>query len=301
MPDSSYPMPGTHRRTLLVVLALAVWPSTGCLRPSPAADAIGSDAAKPAGQSETRSSAVGALGHFIPENGLLRIAAPYYESRPSVVAQLYVREGQFVERGQLIATLDGKAQVEAERLRAIAQIELARNRLAQVRAGTKASDHEAQRAEIRRLEAAHRLEELQLSRYERLYASNDVAASTLDARRAAEQASRQTIEAARQRLTSIVDVRPEDLRVLESEITVAEALLVEIETRLSALNVTAPTSGTIVKIHARQGEQPGPLGIVEMADTSRMEVEAEVYTSDLAGVHTGQRAMVRPDEGGASQ
>lgn len=281
-----------------VFVVFAALQLNGCLRlDTPAAAGKDDIQTQPAGAS--RPSTVGALGHFVPKNGLLRIAAPYYESRPSVVFHLAVHEGQTVERGQLIAVLDGKPQVEAERLRAIAQIDLARDRLAQVRAGTKQSDREAQRAEIRRLEAAHRLDELQLSRYERLYESKDVSASALDAQRAAEQASRQNIEAARQRLTSVIDVRPEDIRVLESELAVAQAHLREIETRVAALSVVAPTSGMIVKIHAREGEQPGTAGIVEMADVSQMEVEAEVYGSDLARVRTGQHAVVRPEEGGA--
>lgn len=283
------------RRVLpgLLVLAVAAWFLSGSSRPSPA-PVVQSTLVKPPANS------VGALGRFVPENGLLRIAAPYYESRPSVIAHLAVVEGQSIRRGQLIAVLDGKPQVEAERARVLAQIDLARRRLDQVRAGTKPSDHEAQRAEIQRLEAAHRLDELQLARYQRLFASHDIAASALDERRAAEQASRQAIEAARQRLSSIIEVRPEDVRVLESELAVAEAQLREIETRLAALTVNAPASGVVVKIHARSGEQPGPSGILEMADVARMEAEAEVYASDLAAVRAGQHATVEP-EGGSSK
>src|SRR4051812_13229901 len=57
--------------------------------------------------------AVACLGRFEPEGGVLRIAAPYFQSRPSVIAALRVQEGDWVRAGQTIAILDGKPQVEA--------------------------------------------------------------------------------------------------------------------------------------------------------------------------------------------
>lgn len=297
MPDSSFSVGRSLR--ILVPLALAGFGGWYLVRSSGTRPlAVPSTAAKTL-PVESRGP-VGALGHFRPAHGLLRIAAPYYESRPSVVARLAVAEGQTVQRGQLIALLDGKPQLEAARLRALAQVDLARRRLEQVRAGTKPSDHEAQRAEIQRLEAAHRLDELQLARSERLFASQDISAATLDARRAAEQTSRRAIDAARQRLSSLMEVRAEDVRVAESELAVAQAVLPEIESRLAALTVTAPAAGVVVKIHARAGEQPGPEGILEMADVRQMEVEAEVYASDLATVHLGQHAVIEPEGSAAT-
>lgn len=291
MPEIRY---SAHLRWVLAFIAVAAagWYSRDRLQPSAVAESV-----RPVVQPQTPAT-VGSLGRFVPKQGLLRIAAPYYESRPSVVAHLAVHEGQYVKRGQLIAVLDGVPQVKAERIRAAAQVDLARSRLEQVRAGTKLSEQQAQRAELQRVEAAYRLDQLQLARYVTLFASNDVSAAELDERRGAEQASRRAVEAARHRLSSISEVRDEDVRVAESELAVAQAQLNEIETRLSALTVLAPATGVVINIHARAGEQPGAQGILEMADTATMEVEAEVYASDLAAVRVGQRASIEPDDGG---
>lgn len=252
-------------------------------------------AAQPAAASaapEQPRGAVACLGHFEPENGIVRVAAPYYESRPSVVTQLAVREGEWVHAGQVIALLDGKPQVEAERQHAIAQVELARRRVEQARTGAKPSDVEAQRSEMSRLEANFHHEEQQLKRYETLFSTNDISAADLDVRRNALEVSRKAVEEARHRLAAMNEVREPDVRVAESEAKVAEAQLAQVEARLASLTVYSPVNGRVVAVHTHAGEQTSPEGIVELADTSRMSVEAEVYAADVGAVRAGQAATV---------
>src|SRR5438270_913541 len=121
-----------------------------------------------------KESGVAALGRFEPEDGVVRVAAPYFESRPSVVAQLLVREGDEVRRGQPIAILDGKPQVEAEVAKANAQVELSERKVTQVKAAAKRNDVAAQQAQIERLEADFRLNQTQWKRAEALYAAHDI-------------------------------------------------------------------------------------------------------------------------------
>ena len=60
----------------------------------------------------------------------------------------------------------------------------------------------------------------------------------------------------------------------------------------------APASGRVIKVRTHAGEEASPEGIIEIADTSRMNVEAEVYTTDLGAVRPGQQAEIEPEGGG---
>jgi HlyD family secretion protein len=131
-----------------------------------------------------------------------------------------------------------------------------------------------------------------------LYVHRDVALADVEQRRSSVETSRHALEQARHRLAALSQVRDPDLRVAESELQVAEAQLAETGPRLAALTVNAPASGRAIKVHAHAGEQITGDGIVEIADTSRMSVEAEVYASDIAGVQLGQHASLELEGSG---
>ena len=226
-------------------------------------------------------SAVACLGRFEPELGVIKVAAPYYQSRPSIVTSLLVREGDLVRHGQPVAVLDGQAQVMAEREHALASVELSRRRIAQVEAGAKPGEIEAQQAEIERLSASLRLDQQQMQRAEALAQTRDISTADLELRRSTVETSRRALESAQHRLAAMSEVRDPDVRVAEHELKVAEAQLAQIETLLGSLTVHAPASGRVIKVRTHAGEEASPEGIIEIADTRRMNVEAEVYTTDL--------------------
>lgn len=242
---------------------------------------------------------VGCIGHFEPEDGTVRVAAPYYQSRPSVVAHLAVKEGDEVKPGRLIAYLDGKPQLEAQLETARAQLEQARRRLVQTKAGAKTSEVNAQQAEVARLEAAYKLAESQFQRAEGLFAKRITAAADVESSRSARETSRIALEEAKYRLAALTEVRQSDVSVAESDVTVSESQIRQIQAQLTALTVVAPRGGRITKVVTHEGEQAGSEGIVEIADLRRMAVEAEVYASDIAKVHTGQQACAEMEDGGA--
>ena len=174
---------------------------------------------------------VACLGRFEPEFGVIKVAAPYYQSRPSIVTSLSVREGDTVRQGQPVAVLDGQAQVMADREHALAAVELARRRIAQVQAGAKPGEIEAQRAEVERLSASLRLDQQQQQRAEALAESRDISTADLELRRSAVETSRRALESARHRLAALSEVRDPDVRVAEHELKVAETQVAQTETR----------------------------------------------------------------------
>ncbi len=82
-----------------------------------------------------------------------------------------------------------------------------------------------------------------------------------------------------------LDEAERDVQVLDAEVAAARA-------NLARAQVSAPIGGRVLLIHSRGGERIGPAGLLELGDTSRMYVVAEVYETDIGLVEVGQRASI---------
>jgi HlyD family secretion protein len=92
---------------------------------------------------------IAALGRIEPQGGVLRVSGP--SGGPSVIAKLFVDEGDRVEEGQRIAILDSHARSRAELLRAEAELEEAKRELGRTRSlavGGATSDARRDSAEL---------------------------------------------------------------------------------------------------------------------------------------------------------
>ena len=74
---------------LLIAAAGAAWLLMGRAEPASAGKATVERV-----EEERGPGSVACLGRFQPQDGTVRVAAPYYQSRPSVVARLLVKEGK---------------------------------------------------------------------------------------------------------------------------------------------------------------------------------------------------------------
>ncbi|HBE49312.1 MAG TPA: HlyD family secretion protein, partial [Cyanobacteria bacterium UBA11369] len=95
---------------------------------------------------------VTALGRLEPEAEIIRLSAPLALDGDRV-AQLLVKQGDRVEKGQVIAILDSRDRLQDALLQAQKQQQVAIAKLAQVKAGAKAGEIAAQKATIERLQA----------------------------------------------------------------------------------------------------------------------------------------------------
>lgn len=95
---------------------------------------------------------VTALGRLEPEAEIIRLSAPLALDGDRV-AQLLVKQGDRVEKGQVIAILDSRDRLQDALLQAQKQHQVAIAKLAQVKAGAKAGEIAAQKATIERLQA----------------------------------------------------------------------------------------------------------------------------------------------------
>jgi len=251
--------------------------------------------APPPVSSSGHANGVSCLGRIEPEDGVIHVAGTYIQGRPPLVESLKVKEGDQVRRGDLLAILVGQRQLQAALEQAHAQTSVAQRRLEQLKGGPKHGDLAAQQADIARIEARLQNAQAELKRYEALRSTHDVTASDLDARRTEVQVIQTELEQSKHRLDGMNEVSDGDLHVAEAQLQAAMADEQRARRDYELSSVYAPTDGKILKIDAYSGEEAGPNGILDMGQTGRMYVVAEVYETDIVRVHTGQRATISGD------
>ncbi|HMO66634.1 MAG TPA: efflux RND transporter periplasmic adaptor subunit, partial [Verrucomicrobiota bacterium] len=234
------------------------------------------------------NAAAAALGRLQPRGGVVRVAAPYSLQGPSLIAELPVQAGDVVSPGQLLARTHMHAAAEAALAEAGAEVAVRRARLAVVEAGLKPAEIAALAAETER-ERADLAEAAQLlARAERLRGESTISVQELENAQARFLSASNRVVAATQRLAAGAEVRPVDVALARAEVAAAEAAVER------ARRVRSPFAGEVLALHARVGEVAAG-GLLDLGRTASMEVEAEVYESDIARIRPQQRAEVRGD------
>lgn len=274
-------------------------------------------------------TSVSALGRLEPRGEVVRLSAPSSLNGTSTkIRELLVRQGDRVQAGQVVAVLNIQNSWQAAARRADSDVQVARAKLALVKAGAKTGDINAQsdrvnrlsaeldgqiatqRATIAGLEAELDNASVEYRRYQALNREGAVSNSDADSRRLrfeqaqeqlkeAKAALRRTIDTTRiqQReakatLNSIEEVRPVDVQVAEAELARAIATAKQARAELGLTYVYAPADGQILKIHAWPGETIGGDGIADIGQTGQMYVVAEVYETDIAKIRPEQTAVI---------
>jgi HlyD family secretion protein len=227
---------------------------------------------------EVAPATQGAFQTTIDEDGKTRLRDRYVVSAPlaGLVGRITLREGDAVEAGAVLATItpvlaplldartrrEQQLQVEiaqAQRQRAVARVEGAKVGLQQAR-------NEVQRSE-------------QLAR------QGYVSVTKLDTDRLAAQAAQKELDAA-----------AEDLHVAEHGIEQARAALAAVQGGPGAVRgfaVRAPVAGRVLRV-AQASEGAVALGapLVELGDTARLEVVAELLTTDAQQARPGSPVLI---------
>jgi HlyD family secretion protein len=126
---------------------------------------------------------------------------------------------------------------------------------------------------VRNLQSRLTLQRRDIERYRRLASSGAIASADLDGRET-------------------------DLLELQGLLLEAQAELNRIEAELLLTELRAPIAGTVLRLHAREGERPGDQGVLELGASQRMEALVEVYESDIARVRPGQAVTLISEHGG---
>jgi HlyD family secretion protein len=274
---------------------------------------------------------INALGRLEPQGEVITISASSNLGQQNKVDRLFVREGEQVKAGQVIAVLDSYNLAKANLAEVQKQVEVAKAKLAQVKAGAKQGELEARKALIinlkaklagniktyqatnARLEAEFKNARSEYQRHQKLFDNGAVSISTVDAKQltlnttrerwqeaisnfnATKQTLQAQIQEAKATLAQIAEVRPTDVITAQAEVDSAIAKVNRSQAELNLSYVRAPQAGRILNINTRSGETVGDDGIVELAQSDLMYAVAEVYETDISKIKIGQTANITSD------
>lgn len=271
--------------------------------------------------------AITALGRIEPEGKVIQLSAPN-SANGSRVEKLFVNQGNRVKAGQIVGLLEGYARATVNIQQALDKVRVAQAKLAQVQAGAKSGDIDAQQAAIARLQSqlqgeiaagnatVARLQaeldnaQTEFNRYQQLYQQGAVSASVADSKRLQVNTLQQQlneaqatlnrsvntlqdqIREARAKLDSIQEVRPQDLQLAQAEVKSATSAVEQAKAEQELTILKSPITGTVLKINTKPGEMVSSEGIIEIGKTNQMYVVAEVYQTDIQNVRLGQKAII---------
>jgi len=92
--------------------------------------------------------------------------------------------------------------------------------------------------------------------------------------------------------------RSEDVAIAEASLALARANLAEQQALLEKTRLRAPIDGIVLRRYLRSGEAVGvtpPTPILEIGDTGRLRVRAEIGETDIARIAVGERVWVTAD------
>jgi HlyD family secretion protein len=270
---------------------------------------------------------VTALGRLEPQTEVIRLSAPATLDGDRVT-EILVKQGDRVKKGQVVAILDSRDRLQAALAEAKEKVRSAQSRLAQVKAGAKSGEIQAQEstivklqaelqgeiasqeAAITRLQSELRNARSEFERNQKLYQEGAISSSAIDSKRLVLESAeaklqealsgknrtanslQAQIDEAKATLSRIAEVRPVDVEVAQTDVDSAIAAVKRAETELAQAIIRAPMDVQILKIHARLGEKIGDNGIADLGQTDRMVAVAEVYQTDIGKVKLGQEAAI---------
>jgi HlyD family secretion protein len=240
---------------------------------------------------------VHSLGRLEPASRILELF-PESGNEGVTVRQLHVAEGEQVESGQLLVTLDNTDRRRAKRAEAEARLRAAEVRLQQVQAGAKSGDIAAQRALVALAERQSELARREADRARQLQARKAISDEQLEEQQW--ELDRLLLEKQRAEgtLAGLLEIRETDVRAAQSEIDAARAALETASAELAASELRAPIAGRVLRILTYPGERVDPAGLLELANVGVMQAVAEVYEGDVSLLRTGLRAKVVLDASG---
>jgi HlyD family secretion protein len=238
-------------------------------------------------QREDLSSVVSASGEIKPKT-YVNIGANAYGK----ITHLYVKEGDHVKRGQLLAQLENvqsSADVSANQ----ASVEAAETDAIAADAALKTSD-----ADLLRAQADYERNKLDWDRAQNLYKDGLIAKSDFDSRQNAWATADAGLVQAKARVAQAKAQKDS----ADGHVAQARANLTRVTDVLRKTTYAAPYDGVVTNLPVREGESvvigiQNALGstLLTLADMSVITAEVKVDETDIVNVHLGQSAEVTID------
>ena len=214
----------------------------------------------------------------------------------AAVARMCVREGQQVQKGQVLVELDDSV-LAAECAKSQARIEVARQTLAELKAGTRKEELERARQAV--VQAQSELDHTQknFARLEDLRKRGAATASELSLEETKLKVAQSTLKSAQADLDLLeAGARPEQIARAEAEVRQAQAELQRCQALRAKCVLHAPHRGIVTARYVDVGEvvSPGQL-LMHLNNLDDTEIRAAVQETQLTGIRLGHKARVLAD------
>jgi HlyD family secretion protein len=197
---------------------------------------------------------IGAIGRIEPRSRVIRLS---HDQGPegARIEKVLVEEGQIVQAGDTLVLFSDYQRRQSE-------LEMAKARLKAIEARLPGFH-----ADLADAEAAYK-------RYQSLLDSAVISRASYDQTKARFQKAAADLNTARF-----------DIETTKTEVRLAGQ-------KMAQSILKAPMNGTVLKIHARQGERVTDSAIMEFADLTQLDVVAEVYENDIPRIQISLAADV---------
>jgi len=212
------------------------------------------------------------------------------------IIDLPVEEGQWVERGTLLARLDDADYRQKVRIDE-ANVHVRESNLALTLAGTREQEVKASEQTMLDAQADLQQKKLDYDRAQHLFSKEEISAQDRDRADTALKRAEATFQAAQQRYNEAVEgSRKEDLVIARANLAEANANLGLSRVNLGYTVLRAPSAGVITVRQAELGEVVVPgTPVVTLADLNHIWLRAYIAETDLGRIRWGQEATITSD------
>jgi len=205
------------------------------------------------------------------------------------VMHMYVRTGDIVRKGQLLAVLDDR-ELMTQRDAASARLESALNEQARLGA-TRDKLLEQARAALAVDVSKQDYASKSLERRRTLREKGHIAQGDLDASLRDDKAAAQAVAGDKAALQRVSRENELNLAAAAKAVEAARAEVAQVDAYLSMTRVESPIDGIVGQVHTQEGEQVvaevEAVKIVTVIDPRLLELWVYVNEADAAGVHPG--------------
>ncbi|MFZ5647973.1 MAG: HlyD family secretion protein [Bacillota bacterium] len=233
-----------------------------------------------------------ATGMVEAENSL-----PLTFKNSAVIKSIYVKEGQRVKKGDLLAEQDDR-DLAAQYQQQLANLKAAEAKLSLARAGARREDISQAEENVNIARLTYEQAKSNYERYAALYDQGALARVEKEKAENDYRLAEAKFNQAREQLNALkAGSRPEDILSAESQVESARAQLQIAKNNLDSAKLVAPDDGFIGQISAVAGQRTSGVGNSSGEDgfitliSDRLYVKAQVNEADVGRAAVGQKVF----------
>ena len=212
------------------------------------------------------------------------------------LVELKVREGDAVNKGNLVAVID-RPDLKAQLWRDEAALSKAKAQLRDLEQGARSQELQEASANLAAAKSQAVKAQTDFNRYSTLFREGAISSQQLDASRSAHEVAANALTAAQSRYSLLLEGnRPETITAQRLEVERSEAVLAASRTQVADLEVSSPLSGRVLSKNYEKGEYVNAgAAIATIGDMNDCWVKIYVSTEQLGKIRLGQAARVKID------